>query len=359
METVAHARVESPLVSVITPSYNRADLVVETLRSLSAQTMTAWECIVVDDGSTDSSAEVISNYALGDTRVKFFARDRGPKGACTCRNIAIEHSTGRYLLFLDSDDLLAPFCLQQRVEVMQSDPSLDFAIFPLLLFDGDPGVADKLWNIETGEDKLLRLLHLDPICQGTGTLWRRDSFTRMGMWDEDLAMWQDIELHLRAFTGGYRFATRFDLPPDGFLRETGGSMSRGAYFSRVKLESRASVVRKAAALLREAGRSELIPEVRYICSSVVLGAVSSGNLDLARELRAWAAQEGVLTRRESWRLRLTELSRASRLDRIRLVRRACDYFVSSFRADSTIGLVRTAAHFHEAQSKERAVSNTA
>src|SRR4026207_2076510 len=106
METVAHARVEPALVSVITPIYNRADLVIETLQSLSAQTMTAWECIVVDDGSTDSSAEVISNYARGDTRVKFFARDRGPKGACTCRNIAIEHSIGRYLLFLDSDDLL-------------------------------------------------------------------------------------------------------------------------------------------------------------------------------------------------------------------------------------------------------------
>lgn len=332
--------VTPPLISVITPSYNRADLVAEMLESLIAQTMDAWECVVVDDGSTDNSKDVISEYADRDSRVRLIERNREPKGAGTCRNIAVEEARGRFLLFLDTDDVLAPFCLQQRLEVMEGDERLDFAIFPMLIFDGNVDHADKLWNIETGEDDLLRLLRLDPICGGTGTLWRRDSFMRMGMWDEQLLMWQDIELHLRAFIGGYRYTKRFDLRPDGYLRATGGSMSRGAYHSREKLQSRASVVRKAVALLRQSGRTELIPHVRYLCSSVALGAMASGNFDLARELRQWGEREGVFGRGDSWRLRLAQLGRASRMDRIPLVRRAFAPFSNAFRTETNIGRVR-------------------
>lgn len=72
------------------------------------------------------------------TRAFDFSRDREPKGACTCRNIAVENARGRYVLFLDTDDLLAPFCLAQRVAVLDSQPDLDFAVFSMLLFTGSP-----------------------------------------------------------------------------------------------------------------------------------------------------------------------------------------------------------------------------
>lgn len=332
-----------PVVTVCIPSFNRADLIGETLDSLVVQTFPEWEAIVVDDGSTDNSISVIDDYARRDSRIRLLRRNREPKGACTCRNIAVENARGRYVLFLDTDDLLAPHCLEQRVGVFATHPELDFAIFAMLLFSGSPSNADRLWNIDTDEDDLIRLLRLDPVCQGTGTLWRRESFIRLGMWNEALRVWQDIELHLRAFTVSANYVKRLDLPPDVYLREIDSSMSRGSYQSREKLESRAAVARQAVRLLRETGRLELLGEVRFFCSSVVLGAAASGNLDIARDMREWGIREGVLTRGEGWRLRVAELCRISKLDRVALVRRLRDRLADAFKSQPTLGQVRVTA----------------
>lgn len=331
------------VVTICIPSFNRADLVGETLESVLAQSYPHWEALVVEDGSVDASATVISSYALRDHRVRLINRDRDPKGACTCRNIAVEHALGRFVMFLDTDDLLAPFCLEQRVTVMERNPELDFAIFPTFVFAGDSAKADRLWNVETGEDDLLRVLRLDPICQGTGTIWRRESFVRVGMWDERIRIWQDIELHLRAFAGEFRFLKRFDLRPDVYLRETEASLSRGGYQSRDNLESRTLVVRTAADILRRSGKSELVQQLRYLCAGVVLGAVSSGNFDIARALREWAEREGVLTTDDARRLRFAEFCRVSRLDRIALVRKARERLVKSFQTPSLLGRARLAS----------------
>ena len=109
-------------ISIITPSFNRADIIHETAQSIFNQTYPYWEWVIVDDGSTDNSWEVINEFAAKDPRVKIYKRDREPKGACSCRNIAIERSTGSYLLFLDSDDLLASFCLEQRINAAHRYP---------------------------------------------------------------------------------------------------------------------------------------------------------------------------------------------------------------------------------------------
>ena len=101
------------LVSIITPNFNRADLIIETAQSIFKQTFTNWEWIIIDDGSTDASMDVLQRLASEDSRIKVFQRNRAPKGACACRNIGVEISVGRYLIFLDSDDLLEPFCLDR------------------------------------------------------------------------------------------------------------------------------------------------------------------------------------------------------------------------------------------------------
>ena len=69
-------------VSIITPSYNRESFVAETLDSLLNQTFENWENIVVDDGSSDKTKEIIQEYVNRDSRIKLFDRDREPKGAC-------------------------------------------------------------------------------------------------------------------------------------------------------------------------------------------------------------------------------------------------------------------------------------
>lgn len=116
------------LISIIIPNFNRATLIEETLDSILAQTYQNWECIVVDDGSTDHSVEVIKNYVEKDSRFKLIQRlPNYPKGANACRNIGIENAVGQYVILFDSDDLMTPNHIQEKAAIVTSD-DYDFAI---------------------------------------------------------------------------------------------------------------------------------------------------------------------------------------------------------------------------------------
>ena len=88
------------LISIIIPTYNRAHLIGETLDSVLAQTYPHWECLFIDDGSTDNSIEVIQAYTKQDKRMKLFTRPaHRMKGANACRNIGLENAVGEYIVF--------------------------------------------------------------------------------------------------------------------------------------------------------------------------------------------------------------------------------------------------------------------
>ena len=92
------------LVSIITPTYNSEEYMGHTIESVQAQTYEAWELIVVDDGSSDGTCQLVADAAVADSRIKFFKSEEN-KGAAAARNKAIQESSGRYIAFLDSDDL--------------------------------------------------------------------------------------------------------------------------------------------------------------------------------------------------------------------------------------------------------------
>ncbi|MDY7218788.1 glycosyltransferase family 2 protein [Denitrificimonas sp. JX-1] len=106
-----------PSVSIITPSYNSSSFILQTLRSVTTQTFNNWEVIIVDDCSSDSSAEVIQQYASQDPRIKFIQLEKN-SGASIARNTAIEVATGRFIAFLDSDDLWHPEKLEKQISFM-------------------------------------------------------------------------------------------------------------------------------------------------------------------------------------------------------------------------------------------------
>lgn len=329
---------DAPLVSIITPSFNRADLIGETFASIQRQTYPHWEHLVIDDGSTDDTRAVAQQHAQEDERIRLMQRDRAPKGACTCRNIGVERAEGVYVLFLDTDDLLAPYCLEQRVAHMQQHPDQDFAVFPMLLFHHAPSDASQLWNVDTPTPDLLRVLHMDPVCQGTGTLWKTDAFRAIGAWDERLAIWQDIELHLRAFSGDLRYGKRFDLPPDVYIRKHEGSLSRSGYFSPAKLQSRAEVVKRAA-LLVQASSAAQPRDVRFIAAGTALGAAKALELGIVRDLCQWARQHEVLTRSDVQIFYLAAFLYAARLTKLSWVRSQLQALTRRFRPDNTLGTV--------------------
>ena len=114
-----------PLVSIVMPNYNGAKYIIDAIESTLAQTYQDWELLVIDDGSTDNSLEIISYYAQTDSRVRLLFHDNhANKGVSCARNLGLSNANGKYIALLDSDDLWLHDKLQQQVEVMQSDPSL-------------------------------------------------------------------------------------------------------------------------------------------------------------------------------------------------------------------------------------------
>jgi len=195
-----------PKVSIIIPTKNRSSLLRETINSICKQTYSAWEAVVTDDGSTDGTSEQMLALCKEELRIRFIPRRSDQAGASVCRNEGLAKSIGDLVIFLDSDDCLAPSCLENRVKAMQANPSLDFGVFPCQLFHVQPGDTPLLWNAETHENDIDRLLHLHDVpWQTASPIWRRQALDQLGPWDESLLRWQDWEFHLRALVKGLKY----------------------------------------------------------------------------------------------------------------------------------------------------------
>ena len=304
-------------ISIITPSFNRGDIIHETAQSIFNQTYPYWEWVIVDDGSTDNSWEIINEYAAKDPRVKVYKRDRDPKGACVCRNIAIERSTGSYLIFLDSDDVLASFCLEQRIKAAHQYPEVDFIMFSMLMFKKRPDDLALLWNIDKGNDDIDGLLFGDAICQGTGTIWKKRSFVDIGMWDEHLLLWQDVELHLRALIGGVKYRKQLQLKPDVFIRISDVSISRTGYHSLPKLKSRISVLKSITERMVAKGLlTKYRKGIRKMCIDLFVNAGSINNIDIVQELFGFSEKHNLFSRQEERKLKRFSTIRKYRLYKI-------------------------------------------
>lgn len=120
------AELKHDLVSIITPAYNSAATIEETIKSVLAQTHPQWELLVViDAGTKDRTAEIVREYAVSDSRIQLLQVPEG-KGLALSRNFALRAAHGRFVAFLDSDDLWLPRKLQLQVEFMKSK-SLNFS----------------------------------------------------------------------------------------------------------------------------------------------------------------------------------------------------------------------------------------
>lgn len=108
---------EKGLVSIITPCYNGAKHVAETIKSVLAQTYQNWEMIIVDDGSKDNSAEIVNSFVTRDNRIKLFQQPNG--GSAAARNNGIRRAEGQYIALLDADDLWMPEFLEEQIRFMK------------------------------------------------------------------------------------------------------------------------------------------------------------------------------------------------------------------------------------------------
>lgn len=213
------------MVSFIIPTYNRPELITKTLDSLLKNTDERWEAVCIDDGSEEETLNILETYSTKHENIKFIQRISLPKGAPHCRNIGVENANGKYLIFLDSDDMVAPWCVADQLETVRKFPNYDIWAFSLLTFKNKPGDSDLLWEMDfidcpNNLDKIL--LKINP-WSGSALLWRKEIFDSMGGWNNKIACWQDWELDLRIILNGFKMRENYDQRPQLFIRRNNTS----------------------------------------------------------------------------------------------------------------------------------------
>lgn len=108
------------LISIITPTYNCGNFIAETIESVQAQSYTNWEMIIVDDCSSDNTKDVVSKYQDKDSRIQYHCLERN-SGAAVARNLALSLAKGKWIAFLDSDDLWRPEKLSRQIQFMKNN----------------------------------------------------------------------------------------------------------------------------------------------------------------------------------------------------------------------------------------------
>lgn len=110
------------MVSIITPAYNAEKFIEETIASVISQTFSNWELLIINDGSTDKTQEIVERICKADQRIELFS-NLEPKGPAIARNIAIKKARGEYIAFLDADDIWKPHKLETQIAVLSNSKS--------------------------------------------------------------------------------------------------------------------------------------------------------------------------------------------------------------------------------------------
>lgn len=184
------------LVSIVIPTHNRSDLIVETINSLLEQTYKNIELIIVDDHSTDGTKERISKYVEEYDFIHYYNNLK--KGACAARNIGISKSKGEYIQFLDDDDLVHKEFIEKRVEVLNKNPQAGFATCNMLYFQDDIINVVKYFKMDDIQHDIYNHL-LRSALPAPLFLFRRSTILSIGFWDEKCLRYQDIRYYHRLF----------------------------------------------------------------------------------------------------------------------------------------------------------------
>jgi glycosyltransferase involved in cell wall biosynthesis len=194
-----------PLVSVVVPAYNAQDTILDAIDSALSQTWDRLEVLVVDDGSTDRTADVVRDRFHDDERVRLFAVPH--EGRSAARNRGVQEAGGDYFQFLDADDLLVPTKIEVQVAVLQKDPLLAVAYGDVECFaDEDPSIR---WIYDKGRHRpsgdVLPFMIDDGFILPVSALVRRDACVRAGEFDTELHGSEDWDFWMK-IADGSRFA---------------------------------------------------------------------------------------------------------------------------------------------------------
>jgi glycosyltransferase involved in cell wall biosynthesis len=196
-----------PKVSIIMATYNRAHFIEETLLSIQNQTFLDWECLIIDDGGTDNTREVIDPFLKKDKRFKYIKRsDNYIKGLPGCRNYGLDMAQGEYIIFFDDDDIAHPQNLELCVLEL-SDLSISFcryirAVF-LNNFKYDFDLSKTYSSFYIDKKDILRMLNNELQFNSCAMMWRATCFIEH-RYVESLLFAEEWELYSRIVATGIK-----------------------------------------------------------------------------------------------------------------------------------------------------------
>ncbi len=198
------------LVSCVVPTFNRAHFIKDVIESTLNQTHPHWELVIVDDKSTDNTAELTKAYGAKDPRIKYFLNPK--KGVSSARNHGIQMSKGLYVAFLDDDDINLPHRFESQMNAMKKSGN-GFIVSGFQTKDRNTGTVLEEIKLE-----------LKASCSGFPSRWmiRRDLLEKVGGFSEGISILEDIELSAR-LSQHETFALHDDIVTVMF--ETQGSLS--------------------------------------------------------------------------------------------------------------------------------------
>ncbi len=194
----------TPKISVIVPAYNVRAYISEALDSLTQQTWADFEVLIVNDGSTDDTAEIAHLYCQRDPRFHLLSKSNG--GLASARNWGIQHARGEFIALLDADDRYHPQKLASHVQILEHHPDIAivYSASKVIRDDGRP-----TWLTLSGrpvhQDPLLAMLCKNFIGHGSNAVFRREVFIQVGGFDETLRSCEDLDFWLKVAAQGYRF----------------------------------------------------------------------------------------------------------------------------------------------------------
>lgn len=211
-----------PLVSVIIPVYNGEQTIRETIASVLNQTFSDLELIVINDGSQDSTLEIVST--IQDFRINVFSYPN--TGLAASRNRGISHAAGEYISFIDADDLWAPEKLEAQLKALQANSQAAVAYSWSDCIDESSQFLRTGGHITINGDVYAKLLLVNFLENGSNPLIRRQAFDEVGGFDESLPAAQDWDMWLR-LANRYHFVAVSS--PQVLYRISANSMSANIF----------------------------------------------------------------------------------------------------------------------------------
>lgn len=190
------------LVSIIIPTYNRSVLLGEALQSVISQTYRPIDCIVVDDGSTDNTKEIVENFQSNvDEGLEIRNIKQNNSGAQVARNCGSAAARGEFIQYLDSDDILYPDKLSWQVNYFNLHPDCD-AVFG----DWEKGTLEKKEKLIAHKNDDLIIQFLTEKCIANfAMLMRMGLVKKIGVWDINIKRNQEVDFHLRGVLAGGKY----------------------------------------------------------------------------------------------------------------------------------------------------------